>query len=67
MSMTDALIDLLRRDGRPLNVLAQATGVDIGILSRLLRRQRSPTLATADRIVRGLGYDVRFTKRRKKG
>ena len=63
--MTTALIELLRRDGRTLSALAQATGVDIGILSRLLHEQRSPTLATADRIVRGLGYSVKLVRRRK--
>jgi plasmid maintenance system antidote protein VapI len=63
MNMTEALMATLRAEPSRYRV-AELVGVDQGVLSRFLRGQRSLTLATADRIVKGLGLECRLVRRR---
>jgi len=65
MNMTDALRIAIRTDGRSLNALGRAAGVDPGVLSRFLRDERTLTLSTADQICAGLAVDVRLVRLRK--
>jgi len=66
-TMTTALQNLIRRDGRSLGDIAQVAGTDKGTLSRFVRDKRTLTLGTADQICRGLGVDVRLVRVRKGG
>jgi len=67
-TMTTALRAAIQKDGRSLNKLGLAAGVNNGVLSRFMRGERDVTLSTADAICWGLGVDVRLVKpRRTKG
>ncbi|MFH0983386.1 MAG: helix-turn-helix transcriptional regulator [Planctomycetota bacterium] len=67
-TMSSALRTAIERDGRSQPVIADAAGIDKGILSRFMRAERSLTLTTADRVCDALAVDVRLVKRRvKKG
>jgi len=46
--------------------LAERSGVNKGILSRFLRRERSMTLGTAARLAEVLGLELRRTRSRKR-
>ena len=46
--------------------LAERSGVNKGILSRFLRRERSMTLGTAARLAEVLGLELRCKKSRKR-
>ena len=65
--MTTALKQAIRRDGRSLNEIAVAAQIDRGILSRLMRDERSVTLTTADAVCAVLGVDCRLVKQAKGG
>ncbi len=64
MTVTDRLMDAMRRDPRTLAELSAATGVDGAILSRVRRGESTPRLDTAERIAAGLGYRLELTKPR---
>lgn len=48
---------------RSLAELADATGVDAAILSRVARGHSAPSLANAERIASGLGYELVLRKK----
>lgn len=49
-----------------LNQLSAHCGIDVGILSRFLRAERTMTLPTAARLAKVLGLELRATKRQKR-
>lgn len=61
-TMTTALRKLIQHDGRSLNQIGHATGIDSGRLSRFMRADRTITLEAADQLVSGLGYTVKLVK-----
>jgi transcriptional regulator with XRE-family HTH domain len=63
--MTTALKKAIVRDGRFQSAIAEAAGIDKGMVSRLMRDERTLTLSTADALCRGLGVDVRLVRVRK--
>lgn len=65
MTITQALRDALRRDGRSLGALAAVTGVDKSVLSRLMRGRRNISVNTADAIVTKLGLECQLVRSRK--
>jgi transcriptional regulator with XRE-family HTH domain len=57
-----AVKEAIRASGNSLPVVADLTGVDKGQLSRFMRDKRDVTLRTADRIVSGLGLELRLSR-----
>ena len=49
-----------------LNQLSARCGIDVGILSRFLRAERTMTLPTAARLAKVLGLELRAMKRQKR-
>ncbi len=47
--------------------LARDSGVNSAVVGRFLKGQRDVTLATAERLCRALGLELRPTRRRRKG
>jgi len=64
--MTAALRKAIERDGRTWAAIARAGGLDKGMVSRFMHRERTLTLETADQLCHGLAVDVRLVPRRGK-
>ena len=67
MTITQALLHAIEKDGRSLNAIAKAAGADAGQLSRFTRGKRSLTLSTADALIQALGAECRLVRPRKGG
>lgn len=59
MSMSGDIREAIAADGRSLSELSRVTGVDVSILSRFQRRERTMTVESADRLVEVLGLKFR--------
>lgn len=64
--MTQALRQAIENDPRTLTEIAEAASVNVGVLSRFTRSQRSVVLTTADSICDALGFEVRLVRPRKR-
>jgi transcriptional regulator with XRE-family HTH domain len=65
-SATAAIKKAIAESGLPLREIARRSGVDVGVISRLIAGSRTPTLETADRIIDALGLDVELKPRQAK-
>ena len=66
--LSEQLRDVIRRDGRSLNEIWAASGVDSGQLSRFMRSERDFRLSSAERVLDSLGVECRLIRpRRRKG
>ena len=63
-NLSELLREAIRRDGRSLNKLAAAAGLDHGRLSRFMRSERSLTLPTVEKICEALGVECRLVRPR---
>ncbi len=50
------------RDGMSQNKIAAAAGISSGQITKLLREERTPNLATAERVLRALGHRLTIQK-----
>jgi transcriptional regulator with XRE-family HTH domain len=62
-SATSAITKAIADSGLPLREIARRSGVDVGVISRLIAGSRTPTLETADKIIDALGLDVKLKPR----
>lgn len=60
-SLSEQLRVAVRESGRSLNLLAEATGVDVASLSRFMRGQSTLRLDATDRLAEHLGLSLRKT------
>ena len=67
MDLSETIRAAMRDDGRTLNVLGAAAGIDRGRLSRFLRGQRELTLPAASKLCAALGLELRPVRRRALG
>ena len=58
-----ALREQIESSGRSLYELAAKAGMARGVLSRFMRRERDICMATADKLCRVLGLELKATKR----
>jgi transcriptional regulator with XRE-family HTH domain len=57
--LAEPIRSAIRRDGRSLNQIAQATDVSEGVLSRFMRGERDITLGTAEKLCKLLGLKLK--------
>ena len=61
---SDQLREAIRRSGQSLLGIAQATGVDDGILSRFMRNERGLTTRSIDKLCQYFGLELRESKQK---
>ncbi len=66
-TLSETLREAIRRDGRSLFALANASGVDRGRLSRFFRGERELSLPAASMLCEVLGLELRPVRRTRKG
>jgi transcriptional regulator with XRE-family HTH domain len=64
-TLADAIREAAKRDGRTAYALAQASGLPIPVISRFLSGQRDMYVASADKLCRALGLELRPARRRR--
>ena len=64
--LSDVIRDAIRRDGRSLLALAQASNTDAAQWSRFMRDERSVTVETAEKLLAALGVTCLMVKPRRK-
>jgi len=57
-TVTEQILRLAKKQGRSINMLADFAGISRGYLSTILRRKKSPTLRTLEKIALALEVEV---------
>lgn len=63
MTLSEAMRDAMKRDGRSLYQLAVDSGVSRGQVVRFFNGQRELTLPAADKLCHALGLELRSVRR----
>ena len=58
-TLSDALRDAARTDGRTPYAIAKAAGIAAPMLTRFLNEERDLRLASAEKLAEALGYELR--------
>lgn len=66
MSVSDSVREAIRESGFSLSELARQTAVNVAVLSRFMRGERSITLETLDRLSLALKMRITVRKRRQR-
>lgn len=65
--VAEELRQMLHREisaGASMSAIAERAGITTGQVSRLAAAKRAPTLASAERVARALGYELVIRRRR---